>query len=685
MSGASVFLESHGGISRDITRSTTRIIRDGRGDITVEPHPPLQSLQNLTCLALITVDDWRVSFEAQVDGFTIVPPGAESLPGYYTIKLPASTSEHRQSTILRPGDCIRLHDEFESTLRVEDVKVDSSIPPTNNETHEVAETQQQPSDGTIRRTRKPITKRTAVQVEQSMQGSNTLRSSTPAQTTQQSMMVAETPATYRKAPFTAINAKDNELQKPTDPQDIVSTNVSTPTAVKDSFAERPKNRTPREQSVPSLELGSFTPGDHTSIQVNDVEGEDETTASERESDAVEEQERENAKFSPAPKSVSTNQSLRATTPPDGSNALEESSSDPLQAADVTMAEPSSNAEEEVPNVRPTRTRRVKPEPQVRIPVSRNSKKRASPQHSEQDRPTKKKKKAQEIDESEESLASSIRIRIDGTPSQPIEPFREESTAARSQSLQRSMSSSINVMSPYIAKAARVAFSNTKVTEREGSLTFLRKSGVKIVEKVTEKGCDIVCIGSINGTYVKSAKLLLGLALGKTIASDSWVLNSRKAGKLLDPSQYPPLNAPSEWGWGDDETQASNILNVDRSELFKGKCFFFTSATRKEYGSGFSDIEKIVQACGAKVMAKSAREYKHGDNNIIVATDHDLEAMSLTGADKDGEYRQCYSKELISMSVLRGSLDLENEDFLIQPSSSQSKKSKKPAARKGRSG
>ncbi|OJD34251.1 brct domain protein [Diplodia corticola] len=634
---------------------------------------------------MTAIDDWRVSFEAKVDGFTISPPGAESLPGYHTIRLPKSTSQHRQSAILRPDDCIRLNDEFESTLKIEDIKVDSSIRQrSNEESYEVPETQQR-QHATTRRTHKPSTTRTTVQVEHSMQGSHTLPSATPAQPTQQSLIVAETPATHRKLPMVYTNA-DDALPKTVDPKELVSTNVSTPSAVKDSFAERPRSKTAHEHILPSLELGSSLYSDQTAEPVKEGEEESEPEQEAETGEVPEYETLEASMVREARRSRSKTNDARAISE---DASMREPSSDPRQAMDVgtEKAEPSSNATNQ------RRSRRAKPEPQVRIPVSRNTKKRASPANVEQGRPTKKNKKAKGVDESDDSFASSIVVRVDretpNTASVPssrpptMKTASEHNTPTRSQSPQRSVSSVIHVASPYRGKAPRVAFSNTKVVDREGSSAFLRKSGVQSVDKVTEI-CDIVCIGSTNGSLLKSAKLLLGLALGKTIASDKWVLRSRQEGKLLDPSQFPPLNAPSEWGWGDDEERVNKILNIDRSELFKDKVMFFTSATRKEYGNGFGDIEKIVKACGAKIISKSAREYKHAGNNIILATDHgDLEVMALMGSDRIEGGHPCYSKELISMSVLRGSLDLENEEFKIQLSSSQPRKGKKPSARKAK--
>lgn len=212
------------------------------------------------------------------------------------------------------------------------------------------------------------------------------------------------------------------------------------------------------------------------------------------------------------------------------------------------------------------------------------------------------------------------------------------------------------------------------------MRFLKKQGVKTVNNVTMTGCDAICIGTAAGTLVKSAKLLLGLALGKTIVSDTWVTKSLQAQSLLDPSRFPPVNAPKEWEWGNKEADVNKVLEADRAELFQDKVLFITPALKKEYGNGYGDIEKVAKAAGAnRLISKSARDYSHNENTIILASENgDLEAMTLSGADKG--YR-CYTKDLLSFSILRGILDLENDEFKLEPRGSQQKNTKGAAGRK----
>ncbi|GME32496.1 BRCT domain-containing protein [Neofusicoccum parvum] len=670
-------------------------------------------------------------------GFTIQSPGSESLPNHqcHGIEIPASTEKHTWTILLRQDDKVCFSEgklKFALTLKVEDdVKVDSSIPQTADEDaeDEVPETQEKegPHPST-RRTRpdnvKPPKERTRVQVERSMQASSALRSTTPVRTTQsgsQMQVVAETPAINRKLPPIPL-MEDSVPYDMADPKDLVSTDVSTPSAIKDSFAERSVDAPKPRAKMPSLELGSAaTTASEVESEVEVAnENENENTnanADDGRNEGRVEDDNENTMPSTTPEEDNgvtdgTPMAASFTSASDG-GAVQHTGDMEMEDANSSAnhsttprpsADPSSNAGEDIdlgedtetPKVNPKRELRARLQPEVRIPAPRG-KKRASPEKSPQaSRPSKKSRKGKEQDESQDSLASSIRVRIDRTPASTIPlpakrstaDISEKSTPAATQTSSQSSRKPIKASSEatYRGKAPRVAFSNTKTIERDTPLKFLKRQGVQIVDKVTEKGCDVVCIGSASGALVKSAKLLLGLAFGKPIVSDNWLNKSVQTGKLLDTSSFPPLNAPKEWEWGDNEEDVSETLDIDRAELFKNRTFFITPALKKEYGSGYGDVEKILKAAGAKVTSKAAREYKHTENTIILASEHgDLEAMTLSGTDKDEERRQCYTKDLISMSVLRGFLDIENEEFKIRLSGREKKGKGQAGGRKRKSG
>ncbi|KAF4304101.1 BRCT domain-containing protein [Botryosphaeria dothidea] len=696
----------------DITANgDTGILRDESGNISLKSACSAQGSQDPgQRLALITVDNHSISFEANVDGFTITPPSAETLSRYHDITVPPSTKEHRWSTVLRPDDTIRFSDgaaEFDLILKIEDrneVEVTSSIQQSGDGMEdEVPETQERPSMSapsvSNRRTEKRNTNRTTVQVEQSMQGSNTLRSTPPSRNTQQSLVVEETPATNRNIALTG-NSESNAAQQDTvDMKEFVSTDVSTPTAVKDSFADRPKN-IQAEQTIPSLELGS--------LGRSDMDAEEETTASEDDDEDDEDQMTENPDFSAAPedrKSQNRGQSATPKAPSSVSTPLnvmdDVKDTTPLAADEEINLDQAAEAEEVMPKAESKRQLRTRPQPEVRIPPSR-SKKRSPPDETPSNISVKKSRttKGKEQAQSQDSLASSIKIRVEKPPAsivptpstERLKAVSERTTPAASQtsfasqSPRRSASSSVQVHSPFRGKSPRVAFSNTSMSENVNTSKFLKKQGVQTADKVTEKGCDIVCIGLSNGTYVKSAKLLLGLAFGKPIVSYDWVVKSREAGRLLEVSYFPPLHAPDEWLWGGNEEDVNQALTVDRSTLFKGNVFFVTPALKKEYAGGYADLERIIKAAGAKVVSKSARDYKHTDDTIILASENsDLEGMALMGADKDEDGYQLYTKDLVSMSVIRGALDLDSEEFKIKQSSSQSKRERAVSGRKRKGG
>lgn len=106
-------------------------------------------------------------------------------------------------------------------------------------------------------------------------------------------------------------------------------------------------------------------------------------------------------------------------------------------------------------------------------------------------------------------------------------------------------------------------------------------------------------------------------------------------------------------------------------MLEGKTVWITPALKKEYGSGYREIEDVAHKVGAKkVVSKPARDLKSADNCIVLALEQrDLDAITLHEKSID-----CYQKELLSVSIFRGSLDLDSHEFRIEPSDGQSNKS-----------
>lgn len=174
----------------------------------------------------------------------------------------------------------------------------------------------------------------------------------------------------------------------------------------------------------------------------------------------------------------------------------------------------------------------------------------------------------------------------------------------------------------------------------------------------------------NGPLLKTGKLLLSIAYGKQLVTDAWITKSKEAGYLLDPQPFLPANSKQEQEW---DFRMSDAVGKDRRNLLAEKTVYVTPSLKKDYGGGFKEIEELAKVAGAeRIFSKPARDAKLDGDTIILALENgDLDAVKL----RDDGYA-CFHKDLLSLSILRGRLNLDSDEFLIRPSSSQSKKTPK---------
>jgi hypothetical protein len=169
----------------------------------------------------------------------------------------------------------------------------------------------------------------------------------------------------------------------------------------------------------------------------------------------------------------------------------------------------------------------------------------------------------------------------------------------------------------------------------------------------------------DGDLRKTSKVLLAVAQGIPIVTDKWLLDSAKATNLLSVSAYK-LSAPKqekEWKlvlddvWGKPQTP------------FEGHSFHFTKSLKAVYNP-FTEIEAVCKAAGAKSIT-STRMNKTGDVIALALDEEDAEGQKLM---QDGV--TCYHRDLITYGILRGSLNLDSDEFKIEAAEATKEKKKK---------
>lgn len=216
-----------------------------------------------------------------------------------------------------------------------------------------------------------------------------------------------------------------------------------------------------------------------------------------------------------------------------------------------------------------------------------------------------------------------------------------------------------ISSPLTGEPRRVFFSSSISIDRTSKrLTFLERNGVTKVNSVEE--CDILCVGK--GELKKTGSLVLAVISGKEVITDDWISTSISKSELLDPRSFLARDPTKEAEWKIDLSEA-----IERGRRgikpFLNLSFFFTSAAKKDLGKGFTDLKVIAMHAGANsVQASIPRKPSQlGDKSktIIIAVQDDGELSALEEAG-----RRSFNKDIITLSALRGTVNVESNEFLI---------------------
>ena len=209
--------------------------------------------------------------------------------------------------------------------------------------------------------------------------------------------------------------------------------------------------------------------------------------------------------------------------------------------------------------------------------------------------------------------------------------------------------------------SKVLLSNSKYAKDTKAKKWLSRHGVAISDDIPGKRANFICVVG-NGELATTAKVLCSLALGKRVVADQWIEDSMKDDRFLDLDDYIH----------DDLAETAGI---DRGELFKKKTLFITDAQMKAYGEGIGDIKGLATAVGAwKVESGSVKKGSSmpAAGTIFLGGDcNDQDALNLT---KAGHI--VYQKALLTQSIIKGELLVDDEELKWQPTPEKAKKGKK---------
>ncbi|KAF2816854.1 uncharacterized protein BDZ99DRAFT_564685 [Mytilinidion resinicola] len=225
---------------------------------------------------------------------------------------------------------------------------------------------------------------------------------------------------------------------------------------------------------------------------------------------------------------------------------------------------------------------------------------------------------------------------------------------------RSSQNTVTESQLYELSAPRVAFSYSTIPDQKKFMAFLEMHSGKKVEAV--KDANILCVG--RSEVKKTGKLLRAIVLGVAIVTDDWFISSHAMGRLLNPDRFAPRDHKNEKAWG---FSLYDVLGKEQRTIFSGMTICFTPAMKEHHNSFITEMRDIVLEAGAeKVITRAATGVKDDGNTIVIAVSDEKDTNAAILQDRG---MTCYTRDLLSTSILRGSLDLESDEFIIKPDSS----------------
>jgi hypothetical protein len=178
----------------------------------------------------------------------------------------------------------------------------------------------------------------------------------------------------------------------------------------------------------------------------------------------------------------------------------------------------------------------------------------------------------------------------------------------------------------------------------------------------------------DGDLHKTSKLLQAIASGTPIVTDKWLTDSAKAGHFLSVDAYRPSAPKQEKEW---RFKLEDVIGQPQTP-FEGYTIHFTTSAHALY-KPFTEIEQVCKAAGADKVTKKKMD-KSGKVIVLAVEGEDKEAEKLM---QDGI--TCYSRHLLSLSIIRGTLDLDSDEFKITagPDGEDASTSKETRTRRGR--
>ncbi|GAB7352355.1 hypothetical protein MBLNU459_g2795t1 [Dothideomycetes sp. NU459] len=263
--------------------------------------------------------------------------------------------------------------------------------------------------------------------------------------------------------------------------------------------------------------------------------------------------------------------------------------------------------------------------------------------------------------SDDALAKDPATPIGGTPL-----ISQAGTQSGRRTSPRVTQTSFGECEEYTGPSPKILFPTESaiLSKRKALMKFLTNQ--KAIQTEDYKTANFFCVAK--GELKTTAKLLHSLTMSKHIVTEDWVVQSSKAGRLLDPDKFVP-----------EPLQAT--IHLDRSQLFAGQVLYISPKLRADYKKGWDEIHSILKQAGnPEIINAPVKKFKESERARVTVF------LGSEVDDKDAKQLQegniFHKKDLISGSIVSGTLALDKEEFLLgitpstSPSNNKARKGKK---------
>ncbi|MCJ1472701.1 hypothetical protein MMC13_001350 [Lambiella insularis] len=197
-------------------------------------------------------------------------------------------------------------------------------------------------------------------------------------------------------------------------------------------------------------------------------------------------------------------------------------------------------------------------------------------------------------------------------------------------------------------------STTTINDASAVMKRFLKAGARQTSDV--HACDYMCIGP--GPVKVTSNLVKAVTSGKHVVTEDWVRQSAAENELLDPTDFLADDPELESRMGLTLAEAVERGRTQPKPL-DGFMVYFTPATKKELGKAAVEYKDIAMHGGAVVESRAPKSSDDRSQWLIISSTNDAGLSKLLESGLTS-----YTKDIITMSVLRSVLDLESEEFVI---------------------